>query len=91
MSGDELMVDYLTMHFRSELPNTLVPLEGTPVPSPGVATPLPVTPVPVTTPPPQPKFVLPPLDAEDYLDADTDDVAAWPGRAPGSGCASSVD
>jgi hypothetical protein len=33
-SDNELMVDYHMMHFGSQLPDTSVPLEGTPAPSP---------------------------------------------------------
>ena len=52
------------------IPDT--PVAGTPVMLPAAPTP-PVTPAPATTWLPQPEFVLPPPNMEEYLDADNDD------------------
>jgi hypothetical protein len=72
--NDKLVVDYHTMQFGSELLDTPIPLEGMPTPSPAALTPLLMTPIPAAMPPPQHEFVSPPPDAEDYLDANTDDI-----------------
>jgi hypothetical protein len=72
--GEDLVVEYHTMQLGSELPGAPVPMEDMPAPSPAAPTPLPATPAPAATPPPRPEFVSPPPDAEDYLDADADDV-----------------
>ncbi|KAL5225530.1 hypothetical protein ABZP36_012169 [Zizania latifolia] len=50
------------------------PVAGKPVISLVAPTPPPVTPVPVSPPLPQSEFVLPPLNVEEYWDADNDDA-----------------
>ena len=80
----DLVIKYHAMelgngHFSAEVvadspepPAT--PAAGTPATSPATSTPAAATPAPPASPLPQPEFISPPPNAEEYWDADNDDV-----------------
>jgi hypothetical protein len=76
-SGD-IGIEYHTLELR-EPQGALVHVAGVPTPMPTALCPEPVTPIHAVTPalaypPPQPEFVSPPPNTEEYLNADTSDV-----------------
>jgi hypothetical protein len=96
-SDEDLVVEYQTLELRSEPTGRKVHTEGTPKLSPSAPPARHATPALAASPLPQPKFMSPPPNVEEYLDFDNDDIEprcsrpTWAHSMPSGGCAPSID